>query len=430
MRIVMMTNNYLPFVGGSALSVHRFSEKLRELGHHVLVVAPEYDEQIDGESADEVHRVAALKNFNQTGFSLPLPLHLDLLPRITEYAPDIIHTHHPFLLGDTALRIAASLNLPLVSTHHTQYAHYIHYMTDQSPWMARFIEELSTGHANLCDANIAPSEDIRNEMVELGVTSLIEVIPTGVDLDTFETGNRARGREALGIAPDVPVLGHVGRIAPEKNLNFLLDAAILALENHPEARFLIVGDGPSLEELQQRASESRVGDRVIFAGRKTGQDVVDAYHAIDVFLFSSQSETQGMVILEAMAADSPVVAVDAPGVRDVVKDGENGRLLPEEDSEIFAHTTLELLKNPAMYQEGLQRTVETFSLDATTARLVALYERLIAQGRRGGESVDDSPLGEVQRRLQVEWDLWLNRVDSVVEAIRSEGSGETENPPV
>lgn len=102
MRVVMMTNNYLPFVGGSALSVHRFSEKIRELGHQVLVVAPEYDDQPEGESADKVHRVAALKNFNQTGFSLPLPLHIDLLPRIAAFAPDIIHTHHPFLLGDAA----------------------------------------------------------------------------------------------------------------------------------------------------------------------------------------------------------------------------------------------------------------------------------------------------------------------------------------
>jgi len=426
MRIVMMTNNYLPFVGGSALSVHRFSEKLRELGHQVLIVAPKYDEKPEGESEDQVHRVAAWKNFNQTGFSLPLPLHIDLLPRISEFAPDLIHTHHPFLLGDTALRIAASLNVPLVSTHHTQYAHYIHYLSDQMPWMERFVQELSTGHANLCDANIAPSEDIRKEMIELGVTSPIEVIPTGVDLDTFETGDRARGREALGLPHDVPVLGHVGRIAPEKNLNFLLDAAMLALEKHPKALFLIVGDGPSLEELQERAGQSAVADRVIFAGRKTGQEIVDAYHAIDVFLFSSQSETQGMVILEAMAADAPVVAVDAPGVRDVVRDSENGRLLPEEDGEAFAWATLETLENAESYRDGLQRTVETFSLDATTAQLVALYERLVTQGRRGGESVDDSPLGEVQRRLQVEWDLWLNRLDSVVEAIRPEQSGDVQ----
>jgi 1,2-diacylglycerol 3-alpha-glucosyltransferase len=424
MRIVMMTNNYLPFVGGSALSVHRFSEKLRELGHQVLIIAPKYDEEPEGESEDQVHRVAAWKNFNQTGFSLPLPLHIDLLPRIAEFAPDIIHTHHPFLLGDTALRIAASLNVPLVSTHHTQYAHYIHYLTDQAEWMERFVQELSTGHANLCDANIAPSEDIRKEMVEFGVTSPIEVIPTGVDLDAFETGDRARGREALGIAPDVPVLGHVGRIAPEKNLNFLLDAAILALEKHREALFVIVGDGPSLEELRERAGRSSVTDRVIFAGRKTGQDVVDAYHAIDVFLFASQSETQGMVILEAMAANSPVVAVDAPGVRDVVKDGENGRLLAKEDLEAFARAVLEVLEDPAAYGAGLQQTVDTFSLDATTAQLVKLYNRLVTQGRRGQESLDDSALGDVQRRLQAEWDLWLNRADSVVEAIKPEGADE------
>ncbi len=423
MRIVMMTNNYLPFVGGSALSVHRFSEKLRELGHQVLVVAPEYDEQPEGESEEQVHRVAALKNFNETGFSVPLPLHIDLLPRITDFAPDIIHTHHPFLLGDTALRIAASRNVPLVSTHHTQYAHYLHYLPDPIPWMERFVQELSTGHANLCDANIAPSEDIRKEMTALGVTSPIEVIPTGVDVDTFGAGDRGRGREALGLSPDAPVLGHVGRIAPEKNLNFLLDAAILALEKHREALFVIVGDGPSLEELRERAGRSAVAARVIFAGRKTGQEVVDAYHAIDVFLFSSQSETQGMVILEAMAANSPVVAVDAPGVRDVVKDGENGRLLAREDLEAFARAALEVLEDPAAYRAGLQQTVDTFSLDATTARLVELYERLIAMGRRGEESVDDSPLDEVERRFQVELDLWRNRIDSVVEAIKSEGAG-------
>jgi hypothetical protein len=128
-----------------------------------------------------------------------------------------------------------------------------------------------------------------------------------------------------------------------------------------------------------------------------------------------------------MAADAPVVAVDAPGVRDVVRDSENGRLLAEEDLSAFARATLEVLENSDVYRDELRRTVAAFSLDATTAQLVALYERLVAQGRRGGESVDESPLGEVQRRLEVEWDLWLNRVDSVVEAIRPEGSNETQD---
>lgn len=424
MRIAMMTNNYLPFVGGSALSVHRVSEKIRQLGHEVLVVAPEYDEQPEGESADEVYRVAALKNFNQTEFSLPLPLHINLLPRMVDFAPELIHTHHPFLLGDTALRITASLDVPLVSTHHTQYTHYLHYLPEQLPWMARFVQELATGHANLCDANIAPSQDIMEEMIALGVTSPIGVIPTGVDVDTFGKGDRARGRNALGLSPDSPILGHVGRIAPEKNLTFLLDAALLALEKHPQALFLVVGDGPSLEELRERAGQSSVANRVLFAGQKTDQDLVDAYHAIDVFLFSSQSETQGMVILEAMAADSPVVALDAPGVRDVVKDGENGRLIEEENLEAFACAALEVLGNPTKFRDGLQRTVDAFSLDTTTAQLVTLYERLVAQGRRGGTAVDESPLGEVQRRLQVELDLWRNRVDSVVVAITSEGAKE------
>lgn len=417
MRIAMFTNNYLPFVGGSALSVHRFTEKLRARGHAVLVVAPEYDEQPEGERESEVLRVTAVKNFNRTEFSVPLPLNIDLRPRIRAFGPDIIHTHHPFFLGDTALRVAASLDIPIVATHHTEYEHYLHYLPEQVPGMATFVRELAVGHANLCNANIAPSKDIGAKMVAGGVTAPVTVIPTGVDRAYFARGDGQRARADAGIPAGAPVLGHVGRLAPEKNLEFLLDAALRALEAQPEAWLLIVGDGPSLEALRTRARAAPAGDRAVFAGRRTGTDLVDAYHAMDVFVFASYSETQGMVILEAMAAGAPVVALDAPGVRDVVEDGVNGRLLQGEDPEAFAREAVEVLKHTADHEAGVAATADRFSLDATTDQLIDLYTGLLGQGQGAGRSVPGSPWEDVLRRMKVEWDIWSNRVESAVDAL-------------
>lgn len=222
MNILMMTNTYLPHVGGVARSVEAFAQEYRVLGHRVLIVAPDFLNAPEQE--EHVVRVPAIQNFNGTDFSVRIPIPGILSNVLHAFEPQIIHAHHPFLLGDAALRISAKLNSPLVFTHHTMYERYTHYVPGDSPAMKRFVIDLATHYANLCDHVFAPSESIAAVLRQRGVQTPIEPLPTGVDVQRFSSGDRRTGRQRFAIPSSAFVVGHLGRLAPEKNLPFLANA--------------------------------------------------------------------------------------------------------------------------------------------------------------------------------------------------------------
>ena len=417
MRIAMFTNTYLPMVGGVSISIHQFAEALRAQGHAVLIVAPEYD----GQAEDEEHvvRVAALRNFNHSAFSIPLPVKFDLSSIVEDFAPDIIHAHHPFFLGDTALRMAGTLARPIVTTHHTHYGQYLHYLPGDADWLAEFVDQLCIQHANLCDAVIAPSRSVEAELKAGGVQVPIHIIPTGIDLARYQQGDRDALRARHGFTKQHVVLGHVGRLAPEKNLAFLARAFCSAMAARPETRCLIVGDGPTREEMESIFTAAGLMERTVFTGTLGGSELAGAYHAMDVFGFSSQSETQGIVVAEALAAGAPVVALSAPGVDDVVRDQENGRLLPEEDEAAFVAAIGWVIEAGEALRAHVPSTIRAFSIEATTAKLLALYETAIAAGERSYD-LDNSEWDSWARRLQAEWDIWTKRVEAMGNALRDE----------
>ncbi|HWA99694.1 MAG TPA: glycosyltransferase [Pirellulales bacterium] len=424
MKILMVTNTYLPHVGGVARSVQSFTDMYRRLGHEVLVIAP----QFEGAPAEEpgVQRVPAIQSFNDSDFSLPLTLPGMLAARLDEFAPDLVHSHHPFLLGTTALRISAARSVPIVFTHHTRYETYTHYLPIDTALVQRFVVELAIGYCNLCDAVIAPSESMRAMLVEGGVEAPIEVIPTGIDLNQFSGGDGQRVRDEFQIPADAFVVGHVGRLAPEKNLGFLARAVAEFLAQRIDAHFLIVGRGPCEEEIAQAMGSAGVANRVHFAGPRQGDDLASAYCAMDVFAFSSQSETQGMVLAEAMAAGLPVVAVDASGVRDLVEDRVNGRLLPHEDVRSFA-AALQWIATRS-YREGLalrravEQTAENFSLQHCANHALELYRRVIVTGRRDATLDDSWPMA--LRWLEKELKIVSSVMGAIGEAVRGGVSGE------
>ncbi|HEX2613338.1 MAG TPA: glycosyltransferase, partial [Fibrobacteria bacterium] len=333
MNILMMTNTYRPFTGGVPRSVDTFAAQYRRMGHKVKIVAPTFEGQ---EEDPDVIRVPALQNFNGTDFSVQLPIPFYLSNVVDEFSPDVIHSHHPFLLGTAALRLAARREAPLVYTFHTFYEHYTHYLPGgDSEAMRRFVSTLVAGYADLCDHVIAPSTSVRDELLRRGVTKPVDVIPTGIDVEALGAGDGAAFRARHGIPKDAFVTGFVSRLAPEKNLGFLCDAALKFLARTPKAWFVVAGTGPSEEELKARFEADPSRDRTLMLGNQAGADLADLYGALDVFVFASQSETQGLVVTEAMAAGAPVVAVRASGVSDVVRDGHNGRLLEREEIDSF-----------------------------------------------------------------------------------------------
>ncbi len=393
MNILMVTNTYAPNVSGVARSVTMFSAAYRGRGHRVLVVAPEFDGAPEKE--DDVVRVGALRNFAGTDYSVVIGPPLYLARAVDAFAPDIVHSHGPFLLGITAARVARARRLPLVFTHHTLYEQYTHYVPVDSALMKRIALSRGTRYANASDAVFAPSHSIRELLRARGVSVPIYEVPTGVPLADFADGDGAGFRARHGIPADAVVVGTVGRLAEEKNLDFLSRALARFLAATPAAYALIVGDGPSHEPMAEIFAAAGLSRRVVFTGALSPPALIDAYHAMNAFAFASLTETQGLVLAEAMAAGVAVVAVDAPGAREIVRDGVNGRLLPRADAAAF-HAALDWVirrsDDQARRLSAVARTgARDFSLDVVTERALAAYGEIIAHAAKRVRSTARRP---------------------------------------
>jgi 1,2-diacylglycerol 3-alpha-glucosyltransferase len=421
MNICMFTNTYLPHVGGVARSVHSFAMDLRQMGHRVLIMAPEYKKESEFAPEQDTVRLAALQHFNGSEFSLRIPLPFVVEREIESFAPDIIHSHHPYILGDTALRVAHKNRLPLVFTHHTLYEKYVHYLPLESDRLESFVISLATLYANHCDQVIAPSPSIAGLIRSRGVTSPVSEIGTGVDVRFFADGRRHHFRNAYCIPRDALVLGHLSRLAAEKNLDYLARAVSLFMSDHPQACFLVVGAGPCSEEIQAVFAQAGMADRLIMPGELTGRSIADAYHAMDLFVFASLSETQGMVLAEAMAAGLPVVALDASGVRDIVEDQGNGRLLTAgstpSDFAAAIHDSFADPERLSQWRIQALQTAQNNSRQVSARKLAVLYGQVLE--RRGGErqvTPEFNPLDNLLARLKLEWSLLSGKIKSVIDA--------------
>jgi glycosyltransferase involved in cell wall biosynthesis len=413
MNILMVTNTFTPHVGGVAKSVADFTETYRLLGHRVLVIAPEFENMPENET--DVIRVPAIQNFNGSDFSVRLPIPGYVFASLDEFRPDIVHSHHPFLLGDTALLVAASFDVPLVFTHHTMHEQYTHYVPLDSPQLKRFVIQLATGYANLSDRVIAPSRSIAEILQKRGVETAIEVVPTGVDVAVMQKGNGSILRERMNIPREALVIGHTGRLAPEKNLKFLAQAVAEFIDCHPKTHFLVIGEGPSKSEIEEIFNNSSLGSNLHFTGSLSGQDLVDSYHAMDVFAFASKSETQGMVLVEAMAAGVPVVALDAPGARDVIHHLKNGWLIANDDSAAFISALKQALlitgEHREKLQQALKQTSEDYSMAHSAERSLELYTALLTEQPCPKET-EDSVWDSALRVIEEEWKIWENIAQS------------------
>jgi glycosyltransferase involved in cell wall biosynthesis len=422
----MFTNTYLPHVGGVAKSVASFAEDLRAMGHAVLIIAPTFpDTPPKKEERHQVLRVPAWQNFNGSDFSVRLPLPFTINNKLEKFQPDIIHSHHPFLIGDSALRLARQHNVPLVFTHHTLYERYTHYVPFDSKAMKRFVIYLSTLYANMCNRVIAPSATVAGLLKKRGVKTTIEEIPTGVDVDFFAQDQDNSFRKANGISEDTLVIGHLGRLAPEKNLHYLSEAVSIYLENNPRAVFLVVGAGPSEEDIRNIFEQKGLLNRLILAGKKSGKDLVSAYQTMDLFVFASKTETQGMVLTEAMAAGKPVIALDASGVREVVRDDENGRLLnanaPAKD---FASAIKEFVQDTEKqkrWQKEALKTAKLFSRENSTQKLLNLYKDVCDSFAQEYDWSSEELVSwdSLLRGIKAEWQLISQKTSAAVSALKS-----------
>ncbi|MGE0268908.1 MAG: glycosyltransferase [Candidatus Omnitrophota bacterium] len=418
MNIVMMTNTYKPIVGGLEKSVEIFSDEYRKRGHKVLIVAPRF-ENTSGKEKD-VFRVPAIQNFNHTDFSVELPMSIKLNSTLERFKPDIIHTHHPFLIGDTALRASARFNVPIVFTNHTLYEENTHYIPGDSPAMKTFVAKLAKGYADLCDRVIAPSQSVADLLIKRGVEVPVEVLPTGIYLDQFKTGDGKTFRRFFDIPKDAFVVGSIGRVAPEKNIPFLSKAVLAFMKKNRKAYFVVVGSGVSLEDIKASFEQNKLEGRLVCTGPLKGRQLISAYAALDVFAFASHSETQGLVLAEAMAAGTPVVAVDAPGVREVLKDGVNGRMLKRDHIRDFAACLQWLSGQSPQIRSALARnavkTAKDFSVSACVTRALKLYRSMI-QEHHTQRDLEENSWKKAMRMIRTQTEIMGNASSATAAAV-------------
>jgi 1,2-diacylglycerol 3-alpha-glucosyltransferase len=429
MKILMMTNTYLPHVGGVANSVDQFTRQIRSQGYQVTVVAPTFPDQPEEET--DVIRIPAIQNFNGSDFSVTLPLPELITGRMEDLRPDIIHSHHPFLVGGMALRLADQYHIPLVFTHHTRYEEYTHYVPGDSPAMKEFSIHLSTGYGNAADQVVAPSESIRELIRERGVTSPIAVIPTGVDIEKFRNADGRPFRQKQDIPENSLVLGLVSRLAPEKNIEFLCKSILPFLKENKDALFLAVGDGPSGQTIDDFFKSHDIQNQLKRPGSLEGEELYNAYKAMNLFVFTSKSETQGLVLAEAMAAGLPVVALDASGTREVVKDKQNGRLVSRESEEQFSQAVSEVVQRIEQEDESLakevNKTAEQFSMQTSGRKMEQLYENLLdRQPKR--QPLPSSNWDNARKRLEAEWKVWKNLAQAAGNTFRTQFQEDQKKP--
>jgi glycosyltransferase involved in cell wall biosynthesis len=382
-RIALFTNNYLPFCGGVTISVETLRRGLEARGHDVWVFAPRFREPVA--DAPRVVRYPSVPAATYPEFSLAVPFAPAIARLVRGLAIDVFHAHHPFLLGPVAARFARALDRPLIFTYHTRYEKYAHYV----PLYRRMVESaavrLSTRFADRAAAVIAPSALIRDELRQRGVRSAIAVVPTGVDVARFRPGDRPSARRALGLPVDDPVVLYVGRLDREKSVGRVLAAFERVAGTLPRARLVLVGHGTEAERLQRRAAESPVAARVHFLGVRAHDDTVTCYQAADVFLFGSETETQGLVLAEAAACGVPAVTVAASGCDEVVRDGESG-LLTKADPAALAEAAIILLldasRRHAMAARAREIAERDFDVQRQIDRTLAVYETARSAARR------------------------------------------------
>ncbi|WP_404364586.1 glycosyltransferase [Marinobacter sp.] len=387
LRVAMFTNNYLPFIGGVPISIDRLRRGLEKLRNRVLVIAPTYQDQ-EKDEQDVVRAPSLLAMGKKREFRLANIFVSRLRREVRDFRPDIIHLHHPFWLGSLGLFMARRLKVPAIYTYHTRLEHYAHFVPLPGMLFRNLISHALIKHfANKCDGVIVPTYSGEEYLRMIGVKSPVFVQPTGIDYNRFRavSEDAVRGlRQSLGIG-DECVFISVSRLSNEKNIDFMIDAIdMLRRQTSQPFRFLIIGGGHEQDRLQARIDSLDLQDHIMLTGPVPPDEMVTYYRLGDLFLFASKSETQGMVILEAMAAGLPVVAVRSSGIDDVVRQGYNGFKTPEKRDQ-WSERVKALLEDEPLRKELSAHALEfarDYSIEQCARDMKFIYATLLAEKER------------------------------------------------
>jgi glycosyltransferase involved in cell wall biosynthesis len=384
LNILLLSDVYFPRINGVSTSIQTLRRELLASGHEVTLVAPDY-----GTGAEE----AGIVRVRGRSLSFdPEDRLMDwrALNRTLEALPgrfDVVHVHTPFLAHYAGLGYARRHAIPVVETYHTLFTEYFYHYLPILPktWLKALARAISRRQCNRVDAVIAPSGPMRQALLDYGVATRIEVIPTGLLPESYIQGNGAGFRHAHGLPPERPMLLFVGRVAFEKNIGFLLRMLAALIPSHPKACLVIAGEGPAERELHREVRRLGLAEHVRFVGYLDRQrELPDCYRAADVFVFASRTETQGLVLLEAMAQGTPVVALAEMGTKDVLVEGEGCRIAPDDPS-AFAAIVAELLDDAEAHRRLSAAAVtyaQAWRSERMAERVAGLYADLVRAGNR------------------------------------------------
>ncbi|MCC7117598.1 MAG: glycosyltransferase [Anaerolineales bacterium] len=392
LRIGLFTDTYAPQVNGVSVSLQLVSEGLRKRGHQVTIFAPRFPGYTDNQPS--VVRLPSLKYLNDP------PIYVAVLgtPRttwsLTRKHFDVLHAHSPLSVGLLAYLTASTKHLPLIYTYHTSITDYTHYLkfiggTGVIRHGARWFSAAST---NLGDQIVVPSPKFYRLLLEQKVKKPIHIIPNGINLSQFQTAKNAGSlRNRLGVGKDAPILLFVGRIDPEKRLEFLIDAFALLADQNPDAQLVFAGDGGARADLEEKAAGLKVKGRIHFLGMMQREKLPDVFHDATVFLSASTSEVHPISVIEALASGLPIVAVEDGAFEGMVENDQNGYQVPGEVS-VFAETVSALIKDRAKltcFGQHSRTLSEKYSIEGQVKALEQLYVESILQNWRGKSIMDD-----------------------------------------
>jgi 1,2-diacylglycerol 3-alpha-glucosyltransferase len=408
-RILMLSDVFFPRVNGVSTSMATFKKEFKKKGHEVTCVVPNYDSASRNNNKNDNSSPSYFSTMDQTLIRIPsryvfvdpedrmmkASKVLALTKQLKTKQFDLLHIQTPFIAHYTGIKLAKALNIPAVETYHTYFEEYLYHYVHTVPkaWLRYAARRFTRTQCSRVDAVVVPSSAMFRTLREYGVNNRIEIIPTGIDYENFHFGDGLKFRQQYAIAKSRPTLVHVGRLAFEKNVEFLLHVLVEVRRRIPDVLLILAGEGPASEKLKHIGHRLGLQDHLLFVGnldREKG--LQDCYCAGDALIFASRTETQGLVLLEAMALGVPVVSTAIMGTKDILSHGR-GVLIAENDVQDFTEKVVNVLHDPVL-REKLGREgkdyAKTWSAEVMADKMLTFYSGVVEQFHSSATSLEQS----------------------------------------
>jgi len=395
MRIGIFVDTYEPYISGVTTSVKMLVETYQEMGHEIFIVTANLKNSKF--IYDKENKIIYLPGMKTNLYDIRISgfYSFKAIQIIKEWNLDVIHSHTEFGIGTFARIVRKQLNLPLVHTYHTQYEDYIHYIT--KGLFDGFSKKIVAGLTKIygdktLDALIVPTDKIKDLFrKKYNIKREIHIIPTGIDTNKFILNdnielNVNKIKEKYNINDNDFVMGSVSRIAKEKNLEFLIKIMPRIIKDNPNTKLMFIGDGPELKSLKKLTAELKIMNNVIFTGKVPYNEIAAYYHTLNVLATASTTETQGLTVIEALAASIPVVCINDPSFTKTIINDYNGFIFNNEME--YFNNIIELIHNQKKYQEltiNARNSVYRYSKEAYASEVLKVYAKTIKNYQKKNE---------------------------------------------